>query len=199
MQLPPLLFQLHSNPWEVFPSVPYVHTRACASTQNTPTQNTHTLARTSLFAFLSALSACRPLSVLHDNTTVLQLPNLLLNSAYSAKPICFCTNHLLILFAQSPPSHHGSFKSHISYSSPPHVPNKRGKLLLAILAFELIYQVVVRGDSASYFKTQTPQTMSTIVSLIFSVLFVYVFIGFCGNKVIICHYADPCFGWLFQE
>lgn len=113
MQLPPL----SSSSYTVIPEKSfhlchtYTFSNTCAHTKAHATLHvrSHTHTHTFLFPQSSEhFQLAAPVSTRRQHNTVLQLPNLLFNAAYSVKPICFCTNHLLILL-QSPPSHHGSF------------------------------------------------------------------------------------------
>lgn len=121
MQLPPL----SSSSYTVIPEKSFHLCQTCTlssacthtkghiplhiNTHSHLNKHTHTHSRHFLFSsILGILSAAAPVSTPRKHNTILKRPNLLFNSAYSAKPLCFCTNHLLIV-AQSPP-HHGSFK-----------------------------------------------------------------------------------------
>lgn len=100
MQLPPL----SSSSYTVIPEKSfhlchtYTISNTCPHTKVCIPGRTHTHTQT-LFFFLNPQHtfSSPPVSTPRQHNTVLQLPNLLFNSAYSAKPICFCTNHLLIL------------------------------------------------------------------------------------------------------
>lgn len=65
------------------------------------------------------LSAAAPVSTPRKHNTILERPNLLFNSAYSAKPLCFRTNHLFIAAQSLTVSPRFPPESYTSYSKPP--------------------------------------------------------------------------------
>lgn len=140
MQLPPL----SSSSYTVIPEKSFhlCHTYTFSNTSAHNRARKHTLRHISFFPRSSVhFELAAPVSTQRQHNTVLQLPNLLFNSAYSAKPICFCTNHLLILLHSFFPLTMVPSILHILVKTP---IMRRGMSLL-ILDCEFCYPAVVRG------------------------------------------------------